>query len=54
MVINSLQVTAGTKKANRVNKAEAGHFAKAGVEAGVVCGNSALTIVKVRTLKLAA
>ena len=29
-----LQVTAGTKKANRVNKAEAGHFAKAGVEAG--------------------
>ena len=30
----ALQVTAGTKKANRVNKAEAGHFAKAGVEAG--------------------
>ncbi|MCP3428458.1 50S ribosomal protein L3 [Opacimonas viscosa] len=30
----ALQVTAGSKKANRVNKAEAGHFAKAGVEAG--------------------
>jgi large subunit ribosomal protein L3 len=30
----ALQVTVGTKKANRVNKAEAGHFAKAGVEAG--------------------
>lgn len=30
----ALQVTAGEKKANRVNKAEAGHFAKAGVEAG--------------------
>jgi len=30
----ALQVTAGDKKANRVNKAEAGHFAKAGVEAG--------------------
>ncbi|ALS97288.1 50S ribosomal protein L3 [Lacimicrobium alkaliphilum] len=30
----ALQVTAGTKKANRVNKAEAGQFAKAGVEAG--------------------
>jgi large subunit ribosomal protein L3 len=30
----ALQVTAGTKKANRVNKAEAGHYAKANVEAG--------------------
>ena len=30
----ALQVTAGEKKANRVNKAQAGHFAKAGVEAG--------------------
>jgi large subunit ribosomal protein L3 len=30
----ALQVTAGTKKANRVNKAKSGHFAKAGVEAG--------------------
>lgn len=30
----ALQVTAGDKKANRVTKSEAGHFAKAGVEAG--------------------
>ena len=30
----ALQITAGEKKASRVNKAEAGHFAKAGVEAG--------------------
>lgn len=30
----AIQVTAGTKKASRVNKAQAGHFAKAGVEAG--------------------
>jgi large subunit ribosomal protein L3 len=30
----ALQVTTGAKKANRVNKAAAGHFAKAGVEAG--------------------
>ena len=30
----AVQVTFGEKKANRVNKAEAGHFAKAGVEAG--------------------
>ena len=30
----ALQLTTGTKKANRINKAKAGHFAKAGVEAG--------------------
>lgn len=30
----ALQVTTGSKKANRVTKPEAGHFAKAGVEAG--------------------
>lgn len=30
----ALQVTTGEKKANRVTKAEAGHFAKAGVDAG--------------------
>lgn len=30
----AIQVAFGQKKANRVNKAEAGHFAKAGVEAG--------------------
>ena len=31
---NALQVTTGAKKASRVTKPEAGHFAKAGVEAG--------------------
>jgi len=31
---NALQVTAGEKKASRVSKAEAGHFAKASVTAG--------------------
>ena len=31
---NAVQVTFGQKKANRLNKPEAGHFAKAGVEAG--------------------
>ncbi|PID51520.1 MAG: 50S ribosomal protein L3 [Pasteurellales bacterium] len=30
----AIQVTTGTKKANRVTKPEAGHFAKASVEAG--------------------
>jgi large subunit ribosomal protein L3 len=30
----ALQITTGTKKVSRVNKAQAGHFAKAGVEAG--------------------
>lgn len=30
----SVQVTAGTRRASRVTKAAAGHFAKAGVEAG--------------------
>ncbi|MCP5141466.1 MAG: 50S ribosomal protein L3 [Chromatiales bacterium] len=31
---SALQMTAGSKKASRVNKPEAGHFAKHGVEAG--------------------
>lgn len=31
---SAIQVTTGVKKANRVTKPEAGHFAKAGVEAG--------------------
>lgn len=30
----AVQVTTGAKKANRLSKAQAGHFAKAGVEAG--------------------
>lgn len=31
---NAIQVTAGSRKANRLTKAEAGHYAKAGVEPG--------------------
>jgi len=31
---SAIQVTTGTKKASRVTKPEAGHFVKAGVEAG--------------------
>ncbi|MEX2130510.1 MAG: 50S ribosomal protein L3 [Pseudohongiellaceae bacterium] len=31
---DAIQVTTGTRKASKVNKAQAGHFAKAGVEAG--------------------
>ena len=31
---SAVQVTKGARKANRVSKAEAGHFAKASVEAG--------------------
>ncbi len=31
---NAIQVTTGSRKANRVTKAQAGHFAKAGVEPG--------------------
>ena len=30
----AVQVTAGTRRASRVGRAQAGHFAKAGVEAG--------------------
>ena len=33
---SAVQVTAGTKKSQRVSKPEAGHFAKAGVEAGSI------------------
>jgi large subunit ribosomal protein L3 len=32
---SAIQITQGAKKASRVNKASAGHFAKAGVEAGL-------------------
>ncbi|MDP0588219.1 MAG: 50S ribosomal protein L3 [Candidatus Endonucleobacter bathymodioli] len=31
---NAIQVTVGSKKSSRVNKPKAGHFAKAGIEAG--------------------
>ena len=48
----AVQVTFGQKKANRVNKAEAGHFAKAGVEAGPGLHEFALTEEKLAELKV--
>ena len=36
----AIQTTSGAKKVSRVNKAQAGHFAKAGVEAGTVTRES--------------
>ena len=50
----ALQVTAGEKKASRVNKPAAGHFAKAGVEAGRGLWEFRLRQTKVQILKLAA
>jgi large subunit ribosomal protein L3 len=38
----AIQVTAGDRKASKVSKAEAGHFAKAGVRRATACGNSVL------------
>ena len=49
---SAVQVTFGQKKANRVNKAEAGHFAKAGVEAGRGLYEFALTEEKLAELKV--
>lgn len=48
----AVQVTFGQKKANRVNKAEAGHFAKAGVEAGRGLHEFALIEEKLAELKV--
>lgn len=47
----AVQVTFGQKKANRVTKTEAGHFAKAGVEAGRGLVEFALTEEKAAELK---
>ncbi|SFO03064.1 large subunit ribosomal protein L3 [Formivibrio citricus] len=47
----AVQVTFGAKKANRVNKAEAGHFAKAGVEAGLALVEFDVTAEKLAELK---
>ncbi|WP_027009584.1 50S ribosomal protein L3 [Conchiformibius kuhniae] len=48
---NAVQVTFGRKKANRVNQAEAGHFAKAGVEAGRGLHEFAVSAEKAAELK---
>ena len=47
----AVQVTFGQKKANRVSQTEAGHFAKAGVEAGRGLVEFALTEEKLGELK---
>jgi len=47
----AVQVTFGAKKANRVNKAEAGHFAKAGVEAGLDLVEFRVPVEKLSDLK---
>ncbi|MBB5191436.1 large subunit ribosomal protein L3 [Silvimonas terrae] len=47
----AVQVTFGAKKANRVNKAEAGHFAKAGVEAGLDLVEFRIDAAKLSELK---
>lgn len=45
----AIQVTTGTKKASRLVKPEAGHFAKAGVKPAAVCGNSVWQTAKAAT-----
>ncbi|KZE30219.1 LSU ribosomal protein L3P [Crenobacter luteus] len=47
----AVQVAFGTRKANRVNKAEAGHFAKAGVEAASVLQEFALSAEELSKFK---
>ncbi|AXK38570.1 50S ribosomal protein L3 [Crenobacter cavernae] len=47
----AVQVAFGTRKANRVSKSEAGHFAKAGVEAGSVLQEFVLNSEELSSLK---
>ncbi|MDR3412947.1 MAG: 50S ribosomal protein L3 [Formivibrio sp.] len=48
---SAIQVTFGEKKANRVSKPEAGHFAKAGVEAGLALVEFRIDAEKLAELK---
>jgi large subunit ribosomal protein L3 len=48
----SVQVAYGKRRARRVNKAAAGHFAKAGVEAGSVLKEFRVTAEQVASLKV--
>ena len=50
----SVQVAYGKRRARRVNKAAAGHFAKAGVEAGSVLKEFRVTPEQVASLKVGA
>ena len=49
---SAVQVTYGSKKASRVSKPEAGHFAKAGVEAGRGLTEFAVEAAKLAELKV--
>jgi len=48
----AVQVTFGQRRASRVNKAEAGHLAKAGVEAGIVLKEFRVDAAKAADLKV--
>jgi large subunit ribosomal protein L3 len=48
----AVQVTAGSRRASRVNKAAAGHFAKAGVEAGNILKEFRVTPDQLAALKV--
>ena len=48
----AVQVTYGKRRARRVNKAQAGHLAKAGVEAGEVLREFAVTAEDIANLKV--
>jgi large subunit ribosomal protein L3 len=48
----AVQVTFGERRANRVTKAAAGHFAKAGVEAGRGIGEFVLSAAQIADFKL--
>ena len=50
----AVQVAYGTRRASRVAKAQAGHYAKAGVEAGSVMGEFTATPEKLADLKVGA
>jgi large subunit ribosomal protein L3 len=49
---SAVQVTAGRRRASRVNKAAAGHFAKAGVEAGTVIREFRVTPEQLASVKV--
>ncbi len=51
---SAVQVAYGTRRASRVAKAQAGHYAKAGVEAGSVMGEFTATPEKLADLKVGA
>lgn len=50
----AVQVTCGTRRARRVNKAAAGHFAKAAIEAGRVLREFKVTVEELASLKVGA